>query len=164
MCGRHAISLSLTHTHTISLAPRHTHTLSLSLSLSLSLTHTHTLFLSHPDTHSLSLYLSRTDTLSLSLSHTLSLSLGQVAPLAFVEEFLVKRGEKRRAFALDKDLFDVLVFPARTDLHDNALIVSGEVWMQDKASCLCAHVLTGGGTIPLRVALDPCAAPGNPKP
>ena len=85
----------------------------------------------------------------------------QVAPLAFVEEFLVKRGEKRRAFALDKDLFDVLVFPARTDLHDNALIVSGDLWMQDKASCLCAHVLTGGGTIPLRVALDPCAAPGG---
>ncbi|KAJ1473657.1 S-adenosyl-L-methionine-dependent methyltransferase [Baffinella frigidus] len=97
-----------------------------------------------------------------------------VAPLAFVEEFLVNKGEKRKAFALDKDLFDVLldkdlfdvqvwiqVFPARTDLHDNALVVSGELRLQDKASCLCAHVLSGGGTIPLRVALDPCAAPGG---
>lgn len=32
-----------------------------------------------------------------------------MAPLAFVEEFLVNKGEKRKAFALDKDLFDVLV-------------------------------------------------------
>ena len=85
----------------------------------------------------------------------------QLAPDAFVMEFLEQRGDKRRAFAIDRHLFDVLVFPAGTDLHDHHMVASGELRLQDKASCMPPHVLSGGGAIPLRIALDPCAAPGG---
>ncbi|KAJ1965095.1 hypothetical protein GGI12_001011 [Dipsacomyces acuminosporus] len=65
---------------------------------------------------------------------------------------------KVRKFARDPDLFDLLVFPPGTDLHDHPLYVDGTIILQDKASCMPAHVVKpqrGSG------ALDACAAPGN---
>ncbi|BFZ22996.1 hypothetical protein BsWGS_26035 [Bradybaena similaris] len=61
-------------------------------------------------------------------------------------------------FGLDPLLFDLLVFPVGTDLHDHALTKSGVLIQQDRASCVPAHVLN-----PARgsVALDCCSAPGN---
>ncbi|KAJ2541386.1 hypothetical protein EV175_006146 [Coemansia sp. RSA 1933] len=65
---------------------------------------------------------------------------------------------KSRAFMRDPDLHDVLVFPPGTDLHAHPLYVGGSVILQDKASCMPAHVVQppAGST-----ALDACAAPGN---
>ncbi|KAI8324195.1 S-adenosyl-L-methionine-dependent methyltransferase [Martensiomyces pterosporus] len=65
---------------------------------------------------------------------------------------------KVRKFARDPDLFDLLVFPPGTDLHAHPLYVNGTIILQDKASCMPAHVVQphrGSG------ALDACAAPGN---
>ncbi|KAJ2612111.1 hypothetical protein H4S08_002844 [Coemansia sp. RSA 1365] len=65
---------------------------------------------------------------------------------------------KSRSFIRDLDLHDLLVFPPGTDLHAHKLYVNGSVVLQDKASCIPAHVLQAkpGSTV-----LDACAAPGN---
>ncbi|KAJ7347653.1 Putative 28S rRNA (cytosine-C(5))-methyltransferase [Desmophyllum pertusum] len=63
-----------------------------------------------------------------------------------------------KKFMCDKHLSDVLVFPAGTDLHDHPLYVSGHILLQDKASCLPAHVLAAP---PGSHVIDACAAPGN---
>ncbi|KAK7093285.1 28S rRNA (cytosine-C(5))-methyltransferase-like [Littorina saxatilis] len=65
-------------------------------------------------------------------------------------------GQER--FGLDPLLPDVLVFPPGTDLHDHPLTTAGNIVLQDRASCLPAHVLNPpqGTTV-----LDCCAAPGN---
>ncbi|KAJ2722804.1 hypothetical protein GGI07_003059 [Coemansia sp. Benny D115] len=65
---------------------------------------------------------------------------------------------KARRFMRDTDLADVLVFPPGTDLHGHRLLVDGALVLQDKASCMPAHVL---GPQPGSTALDACAAPGN---
>ncbi|KAI8875091.1 S-adenosyl-L-methionine-dependent methyltransferase, partial [Backusella circina FSU 941] len=61
-------------------------------------------------------------------------------------------------FCRDKHLNDMLVFHQRTDFHDHPLYVSGNIILQDKASCFPAHVCqaTKGAH-----AIDACAAPGN---
>ncbi|KAJ2820723.1 hypothetical protein FBU31_005133, partial [Coemansia sp. 'formosensis'] len=48
---------------------------------------------------------------------------------------------KSRVFARDPDLPDLLVFPPGTDLHAHPLFVNGSVVLQDKASCMPAHVV-----------------------
>ncbi|KAJ2687438.1 hypothetical protein IWW39_002910 [Coemansia spiralis] len=65
---------------------------------------------------------------------------------------------KSRVFACDPDLNDLLVFPPGTDLHAHPLFVNGSIVLQDKASCMPAHVVQPA---PGSVALDACAAPGN---
>ncbi|KAJ2015538.1 hypothetical protein GGI14_004213 [Coemansia sp. S680] len=65
---------------------------------------------------------------------------------------------KSRVFARDPHLADLLVFPPGTDLHAHPLFVNGSVVLQDKASCMPAHVVQPA---PGSVALDACAAPGN---
>ncbi|KAL7748282.1 hypothetical protein RI367_006241 [Sorochytrium milnesiophthora] len=58
----------------------------------------------------------------------------------------------------DQHLPDLLAFPANTDLHAHALVQSGALILQDKASCFPATVLAP----PLHAhAIDACAAPGN---
>ncbi|XP_064610837.1 28S rRNA (cytosine-C(5))-methyltransferase-like isoform X2 [Liolophura sinensis] len=61
-------------------------------------------------------------------------------------------------FMLDPDIPDLVVFPPHTDLHDHRLFVSGEIILQDKASCFPAHILSPpeGAAV-----IDCCAAPGN---
>ncbi|XP_021353541.1 probable 28S rRNA (cytosine-C(5))-methyltransferase isoform X2 [Mizuhopecten yessoensis] len=61
-------------------------------------------------------------------------------------------------FLQDPHLHDVLVFPPRTDFHENELLTSGKIVLQDRASCFPAHILSPpeGATI-----FDCCAAPGN---
>ncbi|KAJ1935038.1 hypothetical protein GGF37_006144, partial [Kickxella alabastrina] len=61
-------------------------------------------------------------------------------------------------FMRDGDLSDVLVFPPGTVLHLHPLYVDGSVVLQDKASCMPAHVVQPQ---PGSEALDACAAPGN---
>ncbi|XP_068715150.1 28S rRNA (cytosine-C(5))-methyltransferase-like isoform X2 [Montipora foliosa] len=58
----------------------------------------------------------------------------------------------------DEHFSDVLVFPSGTDLHDHPLYVNGEILLQDKASCIPAHVLLPP---PGSHGIDACAAPGN---
>ncbi|KAI8868730.1 S-adenosyl-L-methionine-dependent methyltransferase [Ramicandelaber brevisporus] len=76
-----------------------------------------------------------------------------------------KSGRQRKVirFCRDVHLDDLLVFPPDTDLHDHALLRSGAIILQDKASCFPAHVL-----FPSRMpsdsgphVIDGCAAPGN---
>ncbi|KAI8146816.1 S-adenosyl-L-methionine-dependent methyltransferase [Fennellomyces sp. T-0311] len=62
------------------------------------------------------------------------------------------------SFCRDCHLDDLLVFAPKTDLHNHPMYVSGEIILQDKASCFPAHVCRP----PLNVhAIDACAAPGN---
>ncbi|KAJ2785047.1 hypothetical protein H4R18_000755 [Coemansia javaensis] len=63
-----------------------------------------------------------------------------------------------RTFRRDPHVPDVLAFPAGTELHAHALVRDGSVVLQDKASCMPAHVARPR---PGGVALDACAAPGN---
>ncbi|KAL1920147.1 uncharacterized protein VTP21DRAFT_1293 [Calcarisporiella thermophila] len=58
----------------------------------------------------------------------------------------------------DFHLSDLLVLPANTDLHAHPLYLSGDIILQDKASCFPATVLAP----PLNsYVIDACAAPGN---
>lgn len=61
-------------------------------------------------------------------------------------------------FLRDFHLDDLLVFPAHTDFHDSRLVQDGRVILQDKASCLPAHILSPPEGA---VVVDSCAAPGN---
>ncbi|KAJ2710585.1 hypothetical protein H4R19_003677 [Coemansia spiralis] len=63
-----------------------------------------------------------------------------------------------RSFIRDPDLHDVLAFAPGTDLHAHPLLASGGIVLQDKASCMPAHVVQPP---PGATALDACAAPGN---
>ncbi|KAJ1812517.1 hypothetical protein LPJ75_003610, partial [Coemansia sp. RSA 2598] len=65
---------------------------------------------------------------------------------------------KTRRFMRDPDLADLLVFPSGTDLHAHPLYTNGSIILQDKASCMPAHVVNPR---PGSTALDACAAPGN---
>ncbi|KAL5015511.1 hypothetical protein ScPMuIL_009781 [Solemya velum] len=65
---------------------------------------------------------------------------------------------KEAEYTSDHDLRDLLVFPAGTDLHDDPLVQSGQLILQDKASCFPAHVL---GAAAGSHIIDSCAAPGN---
>lgn len=76
---------------------------------------------------------------------------GQAAKL---EDFNLKG----KQFVQDNDIPEILVFSPKTDFHDHFLYKAGHIILQDKASCLPAHVLNPppGSTV-----LDACAAPGN---
>ena len=72
--------------------------------------------------------------------------------------------------ARDEHIPNLLVLPPGSRLHDNALVKSGKLILQDKASCFPAHVLLEqpgaakqlhrAGGPPFDV-VDCCAAPGN---
>ncbi|XP_056130513.1 probable 28S rRNA (cytosine-C(5))-methyltransferase isoform X2 [Lampris incognitus] len=65
---------------------------------------------------------------------------------------------KAKAFVRDIHLPDLLVFSPKTDFHDHFLYKAGHIILQDKASCLPAHLLNP----PLGShVIDACAAPGN---
>ncbi|XP_066274764.1 28S rRNA (cytosine-C(5))-methyltransferase-like isoform X1 [Branchiostoma lanceolatum] len=61
-------------------------------------------------------------------------------------------------FVQDPHIPALLVFPPGTGFHDNQLYKSGEIILQDKASCIPAHVLAPP---PGALVIDACAAPGN---
>ncbi|KAJ2455711.1 hypothetical protein EV183_000558 [Coemansia sp. RSA 2336] len=63
-----------------------------------------------------------------------------------------------RTYAHDPDLGDVLVFPPGTELHKSRLYGTASIILQDKASCIPAHVLCPP---PGSHVIDACAAPGN---
>ena len=59
----------------------------------------------------------------------------------------------------DQQVPNLLVFPAGVSLHDDSLVNSGAVILQDRSSCLSAAALA---PIPAdAVIADTCAAPGN---
>ncbi|XP_067658638.1 28S rRNA (cytosine-C(5))-methyltransferase-like [Haliotis asinina] len=64
----------------------------------------------------------------------------------------------QRDFLQDHHLPDLLVFPPGTDFHKHRLCMTGEIILQDKASCFPAHVLRPPEG---SVVVDTCAAPGN---
>ncbi|XP_047467297.1 probable 28S rRNA (cytosine-C(5))-methyltransferase [Mugil cephalus] len=65
---------------------------------------------------------------------------------------------KGKAFVRDLHLPEVLVFSPKTDFHDHFLYKAGHIILQDKASCLPAHLLNPP---PGSRVIDACAAPGN---
>ena len=84
-------------------------------------------------------------------------------------EALRSEGGGGHCVAVDPHVPGLLVLPPRTDLHAHPLVKSGQLILQDKASCLPAHVLLeqegasadlGDATTPYDV-IDCCAAPGN---
>lgn len=65
---------------------------------------------------------------------------------------------KDRYFLSDLHLPELLVFSPKTDFHDHFLYKAGHIVLQDKASCLPAHLLSPP---PGSHIIDACAAPGN---
>ncbi|CAG8536291.1 7246_t:CDS:10 [Funneliformis mosseae] len=63
-----------------------------------------------------------------------------------------------RTIRKDFHLLDLLILPPKTDLHDHPLYLSGEIILQDKASCFPAYICSP--QIDSHV-IDACAAPGN---
>ncbi|XP_028354464.2 putative NOL1/NOP2/Sun domain family member 5B isoform X1 [Physeter macrocephalus] len=68
------------------------------------------------------------------------------------------RALKGKCFLRDSLLPELLVFPARTDLHEHPLYQAGHLILQDKASSLPATLLAPP---PGSHVIDACAAPGN---
>lgn len=65
---------------------------------------------------------------------------------------------QKKEFLRDLHLPELLVFSPKTDFHDHFLYKAGHVILQDKASCLPAHLLSPP---PGSHVIDACAAPGN---
>ncbi|KAI8381385.1 S-adenosyl-L-methionine-dependent methyltransferase [Radiomyces spectabilis] len=65
---------------------------------------------------------------------------------------------EKKTFCRDQHLSDLLVMSPKTDLHDHPLYLSGDIILQDKASCFPAHVAQAPEGAH---AIDACAAPGN---
>ncbi|CEP12295.1 hypothetical protein [Parasitella parasitica] len=65
---------------------------------------------------------------------------------------------KLKEFCIDRHLHDMLIFHQKTDFHAHPLYVSGNIILQDKASCFPAHVCQAPQGVH---AIDACAAPGN---
>ncbi|KAI9468894.1 MAG: williams-Beuren syndrome critical region protein 20 copy A [Benjaminiella poitrasii] len=65
---------------------------------------------------------------------------------------------KQKEFCVDAHLNDMLIFHPKTDFHAHPLYVSGNIILQDKASCFPAHVCQAPEGAH---AIDACAAPGN---
>ncbi|KAJ2776686.1 putative 28S rRNA (cytosine-C(5))-methyltransferase [Coemansia interrupta] len=63
-----------------------------------------------------------------------------------------------RVFMQDEHLEDLLVFAPGTEMHAHGMLADGSVVVQDKASCMAAHVARPTSGKP---AIDACAAPGN---
>jgi 16S rRNA C967 or C1407 C5-methylase (RsmB/RsmF family) len=67
-----------------------------------------------------------------------------------------------KMFYIDAHIPHLLVFSPGTDLHDHFLVRSGQLILQDKASCMTAAALDPQpGDAPMIHMLDACAAPGN---
>lgn len=65
---------------------------------------------------------------------------------------------KDKEFLRDMHLPELLVFSPKRDFHDHFLYEAGHLILQDKASCLPAHLLDPP---PGSHVVDACAAPGN---
>lgn len=74
---------------------------------------------------------------------------------SFLEEVKSLKSEE---FIRDIHIPSLIVFPPGKDFHDHPLYKSGEIILQDKASCFSSQILCPpeGSTV-----IDCCAAPGN---
>ncbi|KYQ89378.1 NOL1/NOP2/Sun family protein [Tieghemostelium lacteum] len=68
----------------------------------------------------------------------------------------LKLSEKQ--FCQDPDFKEILIFHSQIDLHDHKLLLSGDIILQDKASCLPSYVLNPPENA---TCIDSCSAPGN---
>ncbi|XP_013409950.1 probable 28S rRNA (cytosine-C(5))-methyltransferase [Lingula anatina] len=75
------------------------------------------------------------------------------------EEYLASvKSLTGKHFLKDFHLPNVLVFPPGKDFHQHPLYTDGSIILQDKASCIPAHILS---PLPGSNVIDCCAAPGN---
>jgi putative methyltransferase len=103
----------------------------------------------------------RVNTLKISVPDAIAkLQEGGYVLLEIPEVVAAQGNQRKKCFARDNTLQDVLMFPPGIDLHDHPMVITSELRLQDKASCFPAHVLAAG-VPPIKFALDACSAPGN---
>lgn len=80
-------------------------------------------------------------------------------PVNNFHELFAKPGEKEPMVVyIDPHIPNLLGFPPSTDLSAHPLVVSGALFLQDKASCFPAHILSPPADA---FVVDGTAAPGN---
>jgi putative methyltransferase len=74
------------------------------------------------------------------------------------EEYSYSEEPSELCFYKDPHLQDLLVFPRGANFHKHKLLVENKIILQDKSSCLSAHVLSAPKG---KFVIDACSAPGN---
>lgn len=101
----------------------------------------------------------RVNTLKTTLMDVLAGDFKDFAPVNSFTELFAKTGEKEALVVyIDPHIPNLLGFPPSTDLSTHPLVVSGALFLQDKASCFPAHLLSPPSDA---FVIDGTAAPGN---
>jgi len=101
----------------------------------------------------------RINTLKTSLEEQLKTTFADYREVDSIESLLGSIAMDAKLLHVDQHIPDLLAFPPSTDLARNPSYLTGEIVLQDKASCFPAYLLDSQPSD--GDCVDACAAPGN---